>query len=491
MEELLNSLAQSGQLTFPLVFLAGILSFFSPCVLPVLPLYMGYLSKGAQEHIRKAKVSKANTDPGASHFENTASESAAPASSDASEQVFFSRSKVMVHTIFFVLGISAAFFLAGLVFTALGQALSQWRPFILRAGGILLIIFGAWMILAEFMPKLMGSGREYRFKMPAFKNVNPGIAFLLGFIFSFAWTPCVGPILSSILLLVSTSSQLGYALALIAVYSLGFIVPFLILGLFTTQILNALRRHRSVLKYTAIAGGVLVMLMGALMTFGLIGSINSYLARFSSPSAQSQSASSEKSAENSSNSSENSASSDKQSSATSSTSEDKKDSTSQTEEKKSSAEDDQKHPVAFDFELTDQNGKVHKLSDYKGKTIFLNFWATWCGPCRHEIPDIQKLYENHGQNSKDVIVIGVSNPSNGGRQMIDAPLDEVKAFIKENNMSYPVLFDLDGSVYNKYNVNAFPTTYIIRPDGRISGYIPGAVPGTVMERVVNEAKNAQ
>ena len=65
---------------------------------------------------------------------------------------------------------------------------------------------------------------------------------------------------------------------------------------------------------------------------------------------------------------------------------------------------------APDFTLTDQYGKIHSLSQYRGKVVFLNFWASWCGPCKQEMPDIQALYEQYGENKGDVVILGVANP---------------------------------------------------------------------------------
>lgn len=111
---------------------------------------------------------------------------------------------------------------------------------------------------------------------------------------------------------------------------------------------------------------------------------------------------------------------------------------------------------AIDFKLKDLNGKEMSLSDLKGKKVFLNFWATWCPPCKAEMPEIQKLYEE--TKDSDVVIVAVE---------IGEPLDTVKSFIDSNKYSFKVLLDSDQSVATKYNIASIPTSYFIDVDGNI------------------------
>jgi len=111
---------------------------------------------------------------------------------------------------------------------------------------------------------------------------------------------------------------------------------------------------------------------------------------------------------------------------------------------------------AIDFKLKDINGKEMSLSDLKGKKVFLNFWATWCPPCKEEMPDIQKLYEE--TKNSDLVIIAVE---------IGEPLSTVKSFIDNNKYSFKVLLDSDQSVSSKYNIASIPTSYFIDVDGNI------------------------
>lgn len=143
--------------------------------------------------------------------------------------------------------------------------------------------------------------------------------------------------------------------------------------------------------------------------------------------------------------------------------------------------------VAPDFILIDQFGNEHKLSDYEGKTVFLNFWATWCGPCRSEMPDIQQLYEKYGENKEDVIVLGIANPATDEYpNNQDISKEEITLFLEENGWSYPVVFDESGEIFSKYGITSFPTTFMINKDGKVYGYVTGAISGEMMESIVRQ-----
>ena len=142
---------------------------------------------------------------------------------------------------------------------------------------------------------------------------------------------------------------------------------------------------------------------------------------------------------------------------------------------------------AFDFTLTDQYGNTHTLSDYKGKTVFLNFWATWCPPCKREMPEIQALYERYGENEGDLIVLGVANPKTVEYpNNSDETQDVVEKFLKDNGYTFPVVMDLTGDTFSQYMISAFPTTFMIDKDGNVFGYASGSLSGDMMESIVQQ-----
>lgn len=139
------------------------------------------------------------------------------------------------------------------------------------------------------------------------------------------------------------------------------------------------------------------------------------------------------------------------------------------------------------YRLLDQYGNEHILSNYKGKVVFLNFWATWCPPCKEEMPIIEELYKEFGENKNDVIILGITNPvteENPNGQ--DKNIDEIKYFLQENNYSFPTVFDKTGIYFDNFKIRAFPTTYIIGKDGEIKTAIPGAMTKQQMLKLIKD-----
>jgi len=123
---------------------------------------------------------------------------------------------------------------------------------------------------------------------------------------------------------------------------------------------------------------------------------------------------------------------------------------------------------APDFILSDKAGKAYSLSALKGQVVLVNFWATWCPPCRAEIPSMDKLYSNYNKGGLEILAINVEPE---GRQIIDK-------FSKENPHSFPVVFDRDGTVQGQYGVYKFPETFVIDKQGIIVERVIGAIDWT-------------
>ena len=123
----------------------------------------------------------------------------------------------------------------------------------------------------------------------------------------------------------------------------------------------------------------------------------------------------------------------------------------------------------------------------KDKVIFLNFWATWCPPCKKEMPDIEKIYAEYGENKEDVIILGVANPSSDEYpNNADESKEYIIAFLEENEYTFPVVFDETGDLFRQYYIAAFPTTYLIDKNGNIYGYAAAMMSKNMMNNVINQ-----
>lgn len=464
-------LTVTGSISAITVFFQGLLSFFSPCVLPLIPLYIGYLSGGTQ--------SGSDTEHG------------------------FSRVKMIINTIFFVAGVGFSFFLLGLGMRAVGRFFSGNQELFADIGGLIVVLFGLYQLGAFGSPSLLVSERRLPVRFEKLV-MSPITAFLMGFVFSFAWTPCVGPALSGVLLMATSEGSSIAGFALIGVYTLGFAIPFLLAGFFTTSILNLFRKHMNIVRYTVRISGVLLIFMGVLMITGNMKSITGFL---SGLSADNESAVEAVEDEDDEEEPKKVGSLKKKSSDSSGEPEESYSPEStdvDSDEIKSSDEDDEFDDEEYDeyddeyydeeyddtdllpapdFTLKDQYGRTHKLSDYKGKVVFLNFWATWCPPCREEMPYIQEIYEETTESGDpEVVILGVAFPGAGDEQNEKG----IKNFLEENGYTYPVLMDHDESLVLPYYITSYPTTYMIDKKGNVYGYVPGGMTRDMMEEIIEE-----
>lgn len=409
------------------VFLQGALSFFSPCVLPLVPLYVSYLAGGAavvgEDGVRR-----------------------------------YPRGKIFLNTLFFVAGISFAFFLLGLGLTALGAFFHDYQVWFARISGVIILLFGLYQLGLGKRAMLLEQERRLPFRLDKLA-MNPAVALVMGFTFSFAWTPCVGPTLSSVLLMASSAESSAAGFLLIGVYTLGFVLPFLAVGLFTGAVLDFFKAHQSVVRYTVKIGAVLLIVMGILTLTGATNGLSADLA--AGTTTQEEPAAPQ----------DGTASGGAQ------------------EDAGGAQEESGEIPVipAPDFTLTDQYGETHTLSDYQGQTVFLNFWATWCGPCKMEMPDIQALYEEWDENAGDLVVLGVAGPGIGQ----EGSAEDIAAFLEENGYTYPVVMDDTGMLFYQYGISAYPTTFMIDPEGNVFGYVQGAVSREIMDDIVEQTMTGQ
>lgn len=137
--------------------------------------------------------------------------------------------------------------------------------------------------------------------------------------------------------------------------------------------------------------------------------------------------------------------------------------------------------MAPDFSLKTLDGKEAKLSDYRGQKVILNFWATWCPPCKAEIPHMEKYYKNHAK--KDHVEILAVNLTKS-----DKDENYIKDFIKSYDMTYPVLLDTEGEQQKQYEIVTIPTTFIIDTKGVIQKKIVGPMDQNMMIKTIASIK---
>lgn len=132
-----------------------------------------------------------------------------------------------------------------------------------------------------------------------------------------------------------------------------------------------------------------------------------------------------------------------------------------------------------DFELETMSGEVVKLSDLKGKKVILNFWASWCGPCKAEMPHMEKYYKQHKESSNvEIVAVNLTSAERRG-------LDGVTEFIDSYGLTFPIPLDKDGKVSGDYSVITIPTTFFLGTDGKLSQKIIGPMDESMIEELVN------
>jgi len=427
-----------------LVFVAGLISFLSPCVLPLVPGYVSMLSGVGVDQLKEGQGSSG---------------------------------KLLSSAFAFVVGFSAVFITMGATASAVGAFLLRNRNLLAPIAGALIILFGlhliGWLIKISVRVGLIvgivlvaigtllffRTGANLVLKPVHFyaaaliflfgpsltrwlnrdvhmRNVGgnqPGMVsgFLLGFAFALGWTPCIGPILAMVLTIAATQANLGKGVILLTLYSAGLAIPFLLTAVGIGRFLKFYQKFRKHLHTVEVFSGVLLLAIGALIFINGLTYVSGWLGRFDptqiiaglAPHAP-------------------------------------------VTNPAPSAPSNPSLQPAPDVTFKNLQGGDVALSSMKGKVVLLNFWATWCEPCRSEIPVLIGLQDKY--SSKGFTMLGASMDEDG--------VKAVDSFIHTTNfnvsgqqrlMDYPIVLGSDAITDKFGGLLGMPTSYLISRDGKI------------------------
>ena len=391
---------EGSNITIAIAFAAGLLSFLSPCVLPLVPGYLSLISGVSVEHLKGGGGSRARA-----------------------------RRAVVLNSLAFNAGLSIIFIALGAAAGWVGSAIIS-NPWVRIIGGLVIIAFGLQLIGLLKIGALYRDTRKFSDEKPR----GPLGALTLGMAFAAGWTPCIGPILGGIIGLAATSGEWQSGLVLSAFYAAGLAVPFLVTGVLLNQFLGFYSRFRRHLHKVEVISGVLLIVIGAMVMSNSVTWLASVASGFV-PNAEGwlQSKVADGRAPQATASPASSAGQAAQPSAAS----------------KANFE------PAPDMELKTLDGEPLRLSDLRGQVVLLNFWATWCVPCRGEIPELNDLQKE--LSARGFAVLGVTT---------DDTAALVREFQKDIRQDYRVAL-ADKAAASKYGVVGLPATFIIDREGRI------------------------
>lgn len=516
-------------ITFSLAFIAGLVSFLSPCCLPLVPAYIGYMG-GRLTNTVAAQVGGAAV---------------------MTRPTLASRFTTFTHGIAFVLGFTVVFVSIGLLTTAFISVIGRGSvgtvtDIISRVGGLLIIFFGLnfagilptllrrllaqkaiigspvtgaafglivallmvwaftdWLIALPFITMLvlwlfLGGAftqperfwtntinrlqmmwfADTRKEMVATGHQNYASSFIMGIVFSAGWTPCIGPVYGSILTMAATGGSAADAGGLLVAYSLGLGIPFLMTALLLDSAQTFLRRLQRHLRRIQLISGIFLVVIGVLVASGnlqrlsqnfantfadfsynleecvlklntgeiafgqIIDCVNQTLPAEAAAAPQAAPALADVAG-----------------------------STNLTGNVGLEI-----GSLVPDFETVDENGNVFRLSDQRGNVVLLNFWATWCGPCRVEMPEFEAAYQ--ANRERGLTIIGVNNG--------ESP-DVVQAFRTEQGLSFPLVMDTSFAIQDQFAVRQFPTTFVIGRDGTILARNFGVLTAGQIDDLVSDA----
>jgi cytochrome c-type biogenesis protein len=379
-------------LDLALAFVAGLLSFASTCVLPLVPAYVAYMGAAAA----------------------------------GTETTVAQQLKVLGKAALFVAGFATAFVALGASFGLIGADLKAYRPLLLEIAGAALVVIGIALLTLGRIPGLMG---ERRFDIAHRLPRAPWAAYVIGLAFAIGWTPCVGPILAAILLRAGSSGTAAQGALLLALYSAGLGLPFLVAAGLSGMLSRLLARVRGAYSVLNAVAAIFLIGMGVLIFSNRLTVFNDFfpVVALTTPFDSHF------------------------------------DGTNPTPAPNGPVQVGKPAP---DFTLKDVDGHTVTLSALKGKPVLINFWATWCLPCRTELPLIRDAYLAHRAEGLSVIAIDFGDESAA----------TVQTFWKSMNLQPAPVLDPSGMASRAYGValssSGLPVSVLVARDGTVSSYEP-------------------
>ncbi|HET9848246.1 MAG TPA: cytochrome c biogenesis protein/redoxin [Candidatus Dormibacteraeota bacterium] len=379
-------------LDLALAFLAGLLSFASTCVLPLVPAYIAYMGAAAAGTVSTTR-----------------------------QQL-----TVLGNAALFVGGFATAFVALGASFGLIGADLRAYRPQLLQIAGVALVLIGIALLVWGRIPGLMSEKRlDIAHRLPR----TPWAAYVIGLAFAIGWTPCVGPILAAILLRAGSTGTAAQGALLLAVYSAGLGLPFLIAAGLSGALTRLLARVRGAYGVLNAVAAVFLIGMGVLIFSNRLTVFNDFfpVVAVTTPF----------------------------------------DSHFETDNPTPAPHGSvQVGKPAPAFTLKDVNGQTVSLTSVRGHPVLVSFWATWCVPCRDELPLIRDEYLAHRSEGLSVVAIDFGNESS----------ETVRSFWRSMNLQPAPVLDPEGKAADAYGValnsSGLPVSVLIARDGTVSSYEP-------------------
>lgn len=363
-------------------FLEGIASFISPCVLPMLPVYISYFT--GQKYNKKHKA--------------------------------------FINSIGFVIGFSIIFVLLGILASSIGSYILRYQNIIKIIFGIVIVIFGLNMMETIKIPFL---NKTFRPNMKK-KEFNFISSMLFGILFSIGWTPCVGAFLGSALMMASTEGQILKGSILLICYSVGLGIPFILSSILIEKLKNVFSWVKEHYKLINTISGLFLIIIGCVMIGQTI---------FNKVETKEESL------------------------------------TNENIVNENILVEEQEEEGGKIMNITSSNFEKEVLqSDIP---VLVDFWASWCGPCKLEMPDFDEAYGKYGEDIHFLMV----NMTDGYQENVES----AKEFIDDSGYNFPVYYDTDVDAARTYGVYSIPTTYFIDKDGYVIANGRGALDAETLQ----------